>query len=135
MPSVYKYKAIDATGKIRNDSIEADNLLDLEQRLSGMGMDLINYREKKSGLFEFKSKGINRRDLINFTFQMQQLTKSGVSILDGLADLKDSVPEGRMKEVLSGLVDEIQGGKTFSGALAEFPEIFDRFLYLISQQF
>lgn len=122
---MYKYKAIDAHGKIRNDSIEADNLLDLEQRLSGMGMELINYKEKQSSLFKFKSKGINRKELINFTFQMQQLTKSGVSILDGLGDLRDSVPEGRMKEILSGLVDEIQGGKTFSGALAEFPDIFD----------
>ena len=90
-----------------------------------MGLDLINYQEKKPGLFNFKSKGINRKDLINFTFQMQQLTKSGVSILDGLSDLKDSVPEGRMKEMLMGLSDEIEGGKTFSGALAEFPEIFD----------
>lgn len=125
MPSIYKYKAIDAQGKIRNDIIEADNLLDLEQRLSGMGMDLINFKEKRDSFFKFKSKGISRKELINFTFQMQQLTKAGVSILDGLEDLKDSVPEGRMKEVLSGLTDEIHGGKTFSGALAEFPEIFD----------
>jgi len=125
MTIMYKYKAIDESGKVRNDNIEADNLLDLEQRLSGMGMDLINYREKKPGLFNFSSKGIQRKELINFTFQMQQLTKSGVSILDGLGDLRDSVSAGRMKEVLSGLVEEIQGGKTFSGALAEFPEIFD----------
>lgn len=121
----YKYKAIDSNGKIRNDRLEADNLLDLEKRLSGMGLDLINYQEKKPSLLSFKSKGISRKDLINFTFQMQQLTKSGVSILDGLADLKDSVPEGRMKEMLMGLIDEIQGGKTFSGALCEFPDIFD----------
>jgi len=125
MATMFRYKAIDASGKIRNDSIEADNLLDLEQRLSGMGMDLINYKEKSASLFKFKTQGIPRKDLINFTFQMQQLTKSGVSILDGLGDLRDSVPNGRMKEVLSGLVDEIQGGKTFSGALSEFPEIFD----------
>lgn len=121
----YKYKAIDSNGKIRNDRIEADNLLDLEKRLSGMGLDLINYQEKKPSLISFKKKGITRKDLINFTFQMQQLTKSGVSILDGLGDLKDSVPDGRMKEMLMGLSDEIQGGKTFSGALAEFPDIFD----------
>ena len=125
MSILYKYKAIDSNGKVRNDRIEADNLLDLEKRLSGMGLDLINYQEKKPSLINFKSKGISRKDLINFTFQMQQLTKSGVSILDGLGDLKDSVPEGRMKEMLMGLSDEIQGGKTFSGALAEFPEIFD----------
>ncbi|MCW9047268.1 MAG: type II secretion system F family protein [Gammaproteobacteria bacterium] len=125
MATMYRYKAIDSTGKVRNDSIEADNLLDLEQRLSGMGMDLINYKEKSASLFDFKTKSVPRKELINFTFQMQQLTKSGVSILDGLGDLRDSLTNGRMKEVLSGLVDEIKGGKTFSGALSEFPEIFD----------
>lgn len=125
MANIYKYKAIDNSGKKRHGNVEADNLLDLEQRLGGMGLDLITYREVKPGLFSFKSKGITRQDLINFTFQMQQLTKSGVSILDGLADLKDSLPDSRMKEVLMGLIDEIQGGKTFSSALQEFPEIFD----------
>jgi len=125
MSNLYQYKAIDAAGKIRNDRIEADNLLDLEQRLSGMGMDLINCKEKKTSSFTFKNKSIPRRELINFTFQMQQLTKSGVSILEGLGDLRDSIPNGRMKEVLSGIVDEIKGGKTFSEALSEFPEVFD----------
>ncbi len=125
MSIIYRYKAIDDVGKIRNDSLQADNLLDLEQRLNGMGMDLINCKEKAPSLFKFNSKSISRRDLINFTFQMQQLTKSGVSILDGLGDLRDSLPNSRMKEVLSGIVDEIQGGKTFSEALSEFPEIFD----------
>jgi type IV pilus assembly protein PilC len=125
MANVYKYKAIDNSGKMRHGNVEADNLLDLEQRLSGMGLDLITFKEVKPGFFSFRSKGITRQDLINFTFQMQQLTKSGVSILDGLADLKDSLPDSRMKEVLMGLIDEIQGGKTFSRALQEFPDIFD----------
>jgi len=125
MVTLYKYKAIDVAGKVRHDSIEADNVLDLEQRLGSMGMDLINYKEKSNPLFDFKSRSIPRRELINFTFQMQQLTKSGVSILDGLGDLKDSMPNGRMHEALSGIIDEIKGGKTFSEALAEFPQIFD----------
>ncbi len=125
MATIYRYKAIDTKGKLRNDCIEADNLLDLEKRLNSMGMDLINYKEKKSYLFTFKNKNITRKELINFTFLMQQLTKSGVSILDGLSDLKDSAPNGHMKEVLSGLIDEIQAGKTFSSALAEFPGDFN----------
>ncbi|TNF37869.1 MAG: type II secretion system F family protein, partial [Gammaproteobacteria bacterium] len=125
MSRVFKYKAMDAEGKIRYNSIEADNLLELEQRLGGMGLDLITFKEQRKSLFEFKSKKISRQDLINFSFQMQQLTKSGVSILDGLHDLKETVSAGRMREVISGLIDEIEGGKTFSGALAEFPEIFD----------
>ncbi|HED33238.1 MAG TPA: type II secretion system F family protein [Gammaproteobacteria bacterium] len=125
MTVLYRYKAVDTTGKIRRDRMEADNLLDLEKRLMGMGMDLINCKEKKPSLLLFRSKGISRHELINFTFQMQQLTKSGVSILDGLSDLKDSAHTGRLQEVISGIIDEIQGGKTFSRALAEFPQIFD----------
>lgn len=125
MSKVYKYKAITLEGKIRNDRIEADNLLDLEQRLGGMGLELINFSEFKGNLFSFKSKKITRKELINFSFQMQQLTKSGVTILDGLKDLSESVPEGRLREILTGLVDEIEGGKTFSQALGEFPSIFD----------
>jgi len=122
---LFKYKAIDKSGKIRHDSLQADNPLDLEQRLSAMGMDLINYKEKNHPLFSFKSKNIPRRELINFTFQMQQLTKSGVSILDGLSDLRDSLANGRMREVLSSVIDDIKSGNTVSGALAQFPEIFD----------
>ncbi|MDH5484755.1 MAG: type II secretion system F family protein [Gammaproteobacteria bacterium] len=122
---MFRYKAIDNDGRIRTDRIEAENLLDLEQRLSVMGLDLINFREHKKGALSRGSKKINRKELINFSFQMQQLTKSGVSILDGLKDLGDSLEHGRMKEILSGLVDSIEGGKTFSEALAEFPESFD----------
>ncbi len=125
MSKVYRYKAITVDGKMRNDRIEADNLLDLEQRLAGMGLELINFSEFKGSSFSFKSRVIPRKELINFSFQMQQLTKSGVTILDGLKDLSESVGDGRLKEVLTGLVDEIEGGKTFSQALSEFPDIFD----------
>lgn len=125
MARMYKYKAMDTEGRIRYNSLEADNLLELEQRLGGMGLDLITCKEQKKSLFEFRSKKISRQDLINFSFLMQQLTKSGVTILDGLNDLKETVPPGRMQEVISGLIEEIKGGKTFSGALSEFPEVFD----------
>jgi len=125
MSKMYKYKAITIDGKLRTDRIEADNLLDLEQRLGGMGLELINYSEFRGSIFSFKSKNISRKELINFSFQMQQLTKSGVTILDGLKDLSETVEDGRLREILTGIVDEIEGGKTFSKALAEFPNIFD----------
>ncbi len=125
MTKLYKFKSIDATGRIRHDTLTADNMLDLEQRLSSMGMDLINGKPKTHNLFSFTRKRINRAELINFTFQMQQLTKSGVSILDSLSDLKKSSPNNQTHEVLAGIIDKIKSGKTFSEALATFPEIFD----------
>ena len=124
MARYFKYKAIDARGKMQVDRVEADNSLDLEQKLQAMGMDLINFREVKSSLFR-RGKKISRTDLINFSFQMEQLTRSGVPILDALKDLRESSPAGRLKDVLARIVDQIQGGKTLSEALGEFPEIFD----------
>lgn len=127
MPTTFKYKAVDKDGKLRSDIIEADNILELEQRLSNMGFDLINYREKKPSVISFERKkgGITRKDLINFTFQMEQLTRAGVPIIEGLGDLQDSLPDSRLKDVLAAIIDEIQGGKTFSNALADHPSIFD----------
>jgi len=106
------------------DRLEAENTLDLEQKLDGMGLDLINLKEVKYSLF-WRGKKISRKDLINFSFQMEQLTRSGVTILEALHDLRESSSPGRLKDVLSSVIDQIEGGKTLSQALAEFPEIFD----------
>ena len=125
MSKLIQYKAIDEFGKIHNDSIVIENIPELEQRLNVMGLELINFKEKRESFLSFKSKKVPRAELINFSFQMQQLTKSGVSILDGLHDLKETVTESRMKEVLSSIIVEIEGGKTLSQSLETFPDVFD----------
>ena len=125
MSKIIEYKAIDEHGKFHNDSVVIENIPELEQRLRVMGLELINFKEKKESLFSFKSKNVPRSELINFSFLMQQLTKSGVSILDGLTDIKETLPDGRMKQVVSYIIVEIEGGKTLSQALEIFPDIFD----------
>ena len=125
MSKLIQYKAIDEFGKIHNDSILIENTPELEQRLNVMGLELINFRVKKESFLSFKSRKVPRSELINFSFQMQQLTKSGVSILDGLHDLKETVADGRMKEVISSIIVEIEGGKTLSQSLETFPDVFD----------
>lgn len=125
MSKFVEYKAIDEYGKLHNDSVIIENIPELEQRLRVMGLELINFKEKKESIFSFKSKKIPRAELITFSFLMQQLTKSGVSILDGLTDIKETLAEGRMKQIISYIIVEIEGGKTLSQALEIFPEVFD----------
>ncbi len=124
MAQLYKYKAMDERGKMRTDRLEAENLLDLEQRLRGMGLDLVNYRKVRLSLFGGRKK-ISRQELINFSFQMEQLTRSGVSILEALSDLRESSDTERLRDILSNIIDQIEGGKTLSEALNEYPEVFD----------
>ncbi|MFN2308705.1 MAG: type II secretion system F family protein, partial [Gammaproteobacteria bacterium] len=50
-------------------------------------------------------------------------------ILEGLADLRDSVVNPRFREVIAGVIEDIEGGKNLSEALARFPSIFDKVFY------
>ena len=123
----YKFRTIDATGKIRSDTMVASNPMELEKRLGSMGFDLLSYKEqnkiKKSG---FHSKTISRRELINFTFHIEQLIKSGVPLIESLKDIRDSIDYSHFTDVLQTIIDDIEGGKTFSLALAEHPAVFDK---------
>lgn len=123
----YKFRTIDAAGKIRSDTMVASNPMELEKRLGSMGFDLLSYKEqskvKKSSLH---SKKISRRELINFTFHIEQLVKSGVPLIESLKDIRDSIDYSHFTDVLQTVIDDIEGGKTFSLALAEHPAVFDK---------
>lgn len=105
---------------------------DLESRLRNMGLDVISYRESKSLFPSLRRGSVTRRDLISFCFHLEQQTKAGVPLIDGLRDLRDSV-EGRiLQEVTSSLIEQIEGGSSLSQAMETFPKIFDNiFISLI----
>lgn len=124
MPN-YKYKAVDATGKIILGSLDAGNVADLELRLEKMEMDLVTYKQKQPGADLFGRNKVGRRDLINFSFYLEQLTQAGVPILEGLADLRDGEENPTFRDVVTGVIEAIEGGKSFSQALELYPSIFD----------
>ncbi|HYY61836.1 MAG TPA: type II secretion system F family protein [Burkholderiales bacterium] len=122
---LYTYKAVDPRGKHIIGRTEALNLFDLEQRLLRLELDLVTGAPsgQRSKLFGGR---VARQDLINFCFHLEQLTTSGVPVLEGLVDLRDSVEQPRLREVVAGLVESIEGGRSLSQALAEFPEVFSK---------
>ncbi|TMH60950.1 MAG: type II secretion system F family protein [Betaproteobacteria bacterium] len=122
---LFTYKAVDAHGKSIMGRVEAVNLFDLEQRLSRMDLDLITGAPSRSKM-RLLGGGIQRQDLINFCFHLEQLASSGVPVTEGLVDLRESVENARFREVVAGLVESIEGGRSLSQALAEFPEVFSK---------
>ena len=123
---LYSYKAIDAGGKSIVGRIEALNLFDLEQRLARMELDLVT-GGPSSDVSRFLGGGkVTRQDLINFCFHLEQLATAGVPIMEGLTDLRDSIENPRFREVVSGLIESIQGGQNLSQALADYPNVFSK---------
>jgi len=123
--ALYTYKAIDARGKSVLGRVEAVNLFDLEQRLARMELDLVSGAPSRATTRLLGGR-IARQDLINFCFHLEQMASAGVALLDGLVDLRDSIESRRFREVIGGLVESIQGGRTLSQALGEFPEVFSK---------
>ena len=123
---LFTYKAIDPRGKSVIGRVEAVNLFDLEQRLARMELDLVSGAPSAQKTRLIGGGRIARQDLINFCFHLEQLANAGVPVIEGLVDLRDSVENPRFREVVSGLIESIEGGRNLSTALGEFPEVFSK---------
>ncbi|HUY03511.1 MAG TPA: type II secretion system F family protein [Rhodocyclaceae bacterium] len=119
----FTYRAIDADGRRLSGRTDALNLADLELRLKHMGLDFINGGPVKGA--RRRGRAVSRRELINFCFHLEQLTRAGVPIIEGLTDLRDSAANHRFREVVASLIESISGGKTLSQAMAAHRRIFD----------
>ena len=122
---LFTYKAVDARGRTVMGRVEAVNLFDLEQRLARMDLDLVRGGPSSSSSRFFGGR-VPRQDLINFCFHLEQLSNAGVPVMEGLADLRESVENPRFREVVSGLIESIEGGRNLSQSMAEFPEVFSK---------
>ncbi len=121
---VFDYKAVSAEGRMVFGRIDAINLVDLEMRLKRMDLDLVTGKAIDQQQL-FGKRKIPRPELINFCFHLDQLTRAGVPILEGLGDLRDSIENPRFREVIAGLIEGIEGGQTLSLAMADHPTVFN----------
>ena len=121
---VLRYKAMDERGKLALGRMEAVNEADLKVRLRRMGLDLVNFSAastKSSGL----GNKVPRREVISFCMQLEQLVSSGVPLVEGLQDLRDSIEERKLRDIVAGMVESIEGGSTLSVAMEQYPQVFD----------
>ena len=105
--------------------MDALNEVDLEIRLERMGLDLITFKATEKSQKVFTQNKVSNRDLVMFCFQLEQLTRAGVPMLEGLNDLRESTASPYFQKVLGAIAGEVEGGKMLSQALAEHPDVFD----------
>jgi type IV pilus assembly protein PilC len=122
--ALFWYKAMNSRGRLVRGEMDAINQVDLEMRLKRMDLDFINGAPvKRAALFHGAS--VPRRELINFCFHLEQLTRSGVPILEGLTDLRDSLSHPHFREIIASMIESIEGGRTLSQAMGEHPKVFN----------
>lgn len=132
MPS-FSYNAVDKLGRPAIGQLDAVNEVDLEIRLSRMGLDLITFRTAAKSTSLFNRKRVSNQDLIMFCFQLEQLNSAGVPLLDCLNDLRESSSNLYFQKILGAVSSEVEGGKMLSEALAQHPAVFSEvFVSLIA---
>jgi len=122
--ALFAYRAVDEEGKISSGSLDATNAIDLELRLRRLGLDLITFESVKRSVAA-RSRHVTRPELITFCFHLSQLLRAGVNIIEALTDLRDTVDNPGFRQVVAGLIEDIEGGLRLSEALANHPYIFD----------
>jgi type IV pilus assembly protein PilC len=124
---IYRYRAVTESGQVQTGRTEALNLPDLESRLKQTQMELIEARASTTGsIFAAWGRAAKPKDLITFCLHLSQVTRAGISLLDGLKDLVDEVEHPRFRAILGAVVEAIQSGTGLADALAAHPKVFDR---------
>ncbi|MCC6534023.1 MAG: type II secretion system F family protein [Burkholderiales bacterium] len=122
--SAFVYKAVDKQGRPARGALDAANEVDLELRLRRMGLDLITYRVQDKGAFRGSRGRVSRVDLITFCIDVEQISRAGIPLIDGLRDLRDGMENPRFREILTTVIEDMEGGKVLSQCLAAHPEVF-----------
>lgn len=119
----FSYKALDQAGKTGKGELHANNPLDLEARLTRMGLELISFRQRPPRRSK-TYRNVSLQDLAMFCYQLEQLHSAGVPLLESLQDLRDGCQHTHFKKILLSVHTEIEGGKTLSQALAMHGMVF-----------
>ncbi len=129
----YHYTGVNKFGKRVSGVLPASSENELEQKLKKSQIDLLSFRKQSSLFSKQKKAKIPRKDVIGLTFQLEQLLKAGVPLMDILEDLKDNFENNAVKEMLASIYEAMEGGKTFSEAMDDYRSVFgDVYVSLVS---
>lgn len=122
-----RYKAIDPDGKVIRGSVESNDMSGAAAYLRQRGLTPININQEKKTDFMRKlpfAKKVSNKDLVLFTRQISSMLTSGLTLIKSLEIIKDQTPNATLREMLGGILLDLQEGTPFSDAIAKFPEVF-----------
>lgn len=122
----FQYKGINQQGHVIRGEMEADNEIDLEQRLKHAKVTLIRAKQKKVKFAKvlFSKKKIKRKDIIIMSIHMDKVLKAGVPLLESLHDLRDSTEHPCLRDIIAEIYEDVNNGQHLSQALAKHPQTF-----------
>ena len=147
----FNYVAMDQRGKETKGTLDVANQNEAITRLKEMGYFPTKVTEAEKPKAEKKGKtgkagaasgkgakkginlripglgsGVKTKSLTTFTRQLATLVDAGLPLLRGLRVLEKQERNASLKRIVGELAESIEGGSTFSEALAQHPKVFNR---------
>ncbi len=135
--STFAYEAMNQAGQEVKDEIDAASSEDALSKIRSLGYFPTRIREKggakarttkakKGGGTGFSIGGVPKKTVTLVTRQLSTLQDAGLPILRSLNILQEQQKPGLMRNILSAMVSDIEGGSTLSEACSKHPKAFDR---------
>ena len=144
---VFQYEAVDSSGSKQKGTVEAASSEDAIKRIRLQGLHPQSVREQKSKKKKgevggdasskkkktsAKKKGggfsigkVKPKILTAFTRQLSTLQDAGLPLLRSLQILESQQKPGKLKSVLLGVVEDVEGGSSLSESMAKHPKAFN----------
>ena len=135
---LFAYTAVDAQGKTHQGTLEANSAADAGNLLKKQGRFPTNIAETtaaskpKGKGFSFKfslgggSGKVPSKVLTVFTRQLSTLISAGLPLLRSLRTLSKQEKNPNLRKIMGILAESVEGGTTFSEALAQHPKAFNK---------
>jgi type IV pilus assembly protein PilC len=123
----FAYKAVDASGIPSAGEIVGASADVVREALRNQGLTVMDLRQKKSGIkmeIRLMPKRVKAAELTVMTRQMATMISSGMTLLRCFYVLEEQIENDKLRESISGVRQDIEGGTNFSDALAKYPKIF-----------
>ena len=128
MPA-YSYKVRSKTGEVLTGVTYGDSPSAVAEELFTRGYIPVEVRPSKKAAGAGLFGRVSPEDLIVFTRQLATLIKAGISFMRCLDTLEEQSRSKKLKSVIAEVRRFVEGGSSFSEALAKFPSVFSP-LYL-----
>lgn len=120
----FKYKGRTREGKVKQDSLEADNIDRARAILKAQGIQIISLnRDWASMELQFGS-GVTGKDVSLFTRQFATMISAGLPLMQCLKILMDQTENKNFRRVLGQIVGDVEGGTTLAEAMKKHKGVF-----------
>ena len=130
MPT-FAYQARDESGRLVKGLLEAESKILLADRLRKMGY-LVTRMEEGSSFPDIRrvrwGRLVSPEEFLLVVVELANLVEAGIPLVSALRSISSQCRSVALKEALEAAAGEIEGGKSFSQALAQRPKIFPKLM-------